>query len=169
MTRSLHIHSSHPQNPLPILTMAETCRILVMASGNGTNFQALCDGVTRGSIPNSSIIRLIVNRGKAYATQRAEQNGIPWEYFNLITHGFQAKNERDEKRLQEGRDRYDVALAGKILDCETKPHLIVLAGWMHVFGEQFLKPIRGKGIEIINLHPGLPGQFSQISILLRIY
>jgi phosphoribosylglycinamide formyltransferase len=44
--------------------MAEACRILVMASGNGSNFQALCDAVASGQIPNSSIIRLIVNRGR---------------------------------------------------------------------------------------------------------
>ena len=47
-----------------------------MASGNGSNFQALINNVAAGQIPNSKIIRLIVNRGKAYATTRADQAGI---------------------------------------------------------------------------------------------
>ena len=52
------------------------CRILVMASGNGSNFQALINAVASGVIPNSKIVRLIVNRSKAYATTRADQAGI---------------------------------------------------------------------------------------------
>lgn len=52
------------------------CRILVMASGNGSNFQALIDAVAAGTIPNSKIMRLIVNRAKAYATTRAEKAGM---------------------------------------------------------------------------------------------
>ncbi|PNY23589.1 Phosphoribosylglycinamide formyltransferase, partial [Tolypocladium capitatum] len=75
-----------------------------MASGNGSNFQAILDAVASGTIPNAGICRLIVNRGKAYATTRADNNGIPWEYFNLISHGFQQKGERDLEKLQESRD-----------------------------------------------------------------
>lgn len=53
------------------------CRILVMASGNGSNFQALIDAIAAGTIPNSKIVRLIVNRAKAYATTRADKAGMP--------------------------------------------------------------------------------------------
>lgn len=145
--------------------MAETCRILVMASGNGSNFQALCDGIANGQIPDSRIIRLVVNRQKAYAITRAEQQGIPWEYYNLIAHGFQAKSEKDPQKLQEARDQYDAALARKILDAEERPQLIVLAGWMYIFGEHFLAPISAEGIQIINLHPALPGWCLCASVL----
>jgi phosphoribosylglycinamide formyltransferase len=141
--------------------MAKPCRIVVMASGNGSNFQALIDGIASGKIPQSKIIRLYVNRGKAYATQRAEQAGIPWEYFNLISNGFQAKGEKDPQRLQEARDRYDAALAERLLrDEESTPDLVVLAGWMYVFGKAFLDPLEARGIKIINLHPALPGMWS---------
>jgi len=138
--------------------MADTCRIVVMASGNGSNFQALIDAVASGKIPSSKIIRLYVNRSKAYATQRAEQAGIPWEYFNLISNGFQAKGEKDPEKLQEARDRYDAALAERLLRGEeSTPDLVVLAGWMYVFGKAFLDPLEARGIRIINLHPALPG------------
>ncbi|NJL34087.1 MAG: hypothetical protein HC893_09780 [Chloroflexaceae bacterium] len=36
------------------------------------------------------------------------------------------------------------------------PDLIVLAGWMHIFGAAFLDRFAGK---VINLHPALPGAF----------
>jgi phosphoribosylglycinamide formyltransferase len=139
-------------------TDSEQCRILVMASGNGSNFQALIDAVASGQIPNSRITQLIVNRGKAYATKRAEANNIPWEYFNLISHGFQSKTDSDPAKLQQGRDNYDAALAKKILACDNRPDLIVLAGWMYIFGEHFLDPITAEGIRVINLHPALPGE-----------
>jgi phosphoribosylglycinamide formyltransferase len=128
-----------------------------MASGNGSNFQALIDAVAAGRIPNSKITRLIVNRGKAYATTRADKAGIPWEYFNLISHGFQAKGEKDSLKVQASRDKYDAALAEKLLQGDSRPDLVVLAGWMYVFGKHFLDPIDAAGIKIINLHPALPG------------
>ncbi len=139
----------------------EPCRILVMASGNGSNFQALVDGIAGGRIMNARITRLIVNRAKAYATQRAEKAGIPWEYFNLVTHGFQAKGDKDAARLHAGRAQYDAALAAKVLASEGgRPELVVLAGWMHVFSKAFLDPLDAAGIRVINLHPALPGAFS---------
>ncbi|KAK4244540.1 formyl transferase [Corynascus novoguineensis] len=149
--------------------MADPCRIVVMASGNGSNFQALIDAVSDGRIPNSKIVRLYVNRGKAYATTRAEKAGIPWEYFNLISHGFQAKGEKDALKIQESRDRYDAALAEKLLQDDSKPDLVVLAGWMYVFGKHFLDPVDAAGIKIINLHPALPGKYDGAGAIERAF
>lgn len=83
--------------------------------------------------------------------------GIPWEYFNLISNGFLKKGETDEQKVVEGRQKYDAALAERILsDDKEKPELIVLAGWMHVFSPAFLDPIKKAGINVINLHPLVP-------------
>ncbi|KLO84131.1 glycinamide ribonucleotide transformylase [Fusarium fujikuroi] len=145
------------------------CRILVMASGFGSNFQALIDAISTGSLPNSCIISLIVNRRNAYATARAEKAGIPWQYFNLISHGFLGKGESDEQKVTEGRRKYDAALAKKILSADEKPELIVLAGWMHVFSTAFLDPIQRAGLNVINLHPALPGEFDGANAIERAY
>lgn len=51
------------------------CRILVMASGFGSNFQALIDAVAAGRIRNSKIIRLFVNRRNVQSIKRAESAG----------------------------------------------------------------------------------------------
>ncbi|EGY20328.1 hypothetical protein VD0004_g6947 [Verticillium dahliae] len=136
------------------------CRILVMASGHGSNFQALIDAITVGELPNSRIVSLITNRKNAHATARAEKAGIPWEYFNLISHGFLHRGESDEQKVAKGRQNYDSVLATRILsDGQEKPDLIVLAGWMHVFSTSFLEPLEKAGVKIINLHPALPGEF----------
>jgi len=140
-----------------------------MASGNGSNFQALIDAVAAGRIADSKIIRLIVNRGKAYATTRADLAGIPWEYFNLISNGFQAKGEKDPQKVQESRDQYDAALAEKLLQGDFKPDLVVLAGWMYVFGKHFLDPLDAAGIKIINLHPALPGKYDGANAIERAF
>ncbi|CAK7245743.1 MAG: Bifunctional purine biosynthetic protein ADE5,7 [Sporothrix thermara] len=144
------------------------CRILVMASGNGSNFQALVDGIAAGSITNAVITKLIVNRSKTFAAQRAEKAGIPWEYFNMVSHGFQTKGEKDAAVLQSGREAYDAALAKKILD-NDKPQLIVLAGWMHIFTTSFLEPLEAAGVKVINLHPALPGQYDGAHAIERAY
>ena len=131
------------------------CSIVVLASGNGSNFQALLDT----SLPaRSSITHLVVNRKSAFAQERAHKAGVPTTYFNLVSHGFQPKGERDPDALRRARERYDAALAAKVLELSPVPDLIVLAGWMHVFTPAFLDPVAKKGIEVINLHPALPGK-----------
>lgn len=83
-----------------------------------------------GVIPSSKIIRLVVNRSKAFATTRAERAGIPWEYFNLVTHGFLPKGEKDETKVAAAREKYDAALAERIVSGQEgeRPDLVVLAG-----------------------------------------
>ncbi|OAA75915.1 phosphoribosylglycinamide formyltransferase [Akanthomyces lecanii RCEF 1005] len=147
------------------------CRITVMASGFGSNFQALIDGIANDSLSHSRIISLITNRKSAHATARADKAGIPWEYFNLISNGFQQKGEKDEAKIAEARRQYDAALAQKILSApqEKRPELIVLAGWMYVFSPAFLDPIDKAGIRIINLHPAMPGEFDGASAIERAF
>ncbi|KAJ0374881.1 hypothetical protein COL26b_006897 [Colletotrichum chrysophilum] len=109
---------------------AQTCRISILCSGSGTNLQAIIDAVQNGQISNSKIIKVIVNRAKAFSVQRAKDAGIPHDYFNLVSQGFVAKGEKDEAKLKAGRARYDAELAQKVLG--DKPDLVVLAGWMHI-------------------------------------
>lgn len=139
-------------------------RIVVLASGSGSNFQALLDAVSTKKIQDTEIVRLFVNRKGAYAVTRADKAGVPSEYFNMVSGGFQAKGEKDPARLHEARSRYDAVLADKVL--QYRPDLIVLAGWMHVFTEAFLVPVAEKSVRIINLHPALPGWFLSFPVFL---
>ncbi|KAH7170504.1 formyl transferase [Dactylonectria macrodidyma] len=125
------------------------CRILAMASGFGSNFQR--------------IISLPTNRRNTHAIVRADEAGrsSPMrDYFNLISNRFLRKGETDEQKVAKGRQRYDAALAARILSTDKeRPELIILAGWMHVFSGAFLGPIERAEVRIINIHPALPREF----------
>lgn len=137
------------------MSSSSPVRMVVLASGSGSNFQALLDAVSTQRLRDAEIVRLFVNRKGAYAHTRADQAGVPAEYFNMVTGGFQPNGETDPARLREARRRYDAVLADKVLQC--RPDLVVLAGWMHVFTEAFLVPVAERGVRVINLHPALPG------------
>lgn len=76
----------------------------------------------------------------------------------MIGNGFIGLGEKDETKVVEARQKYDAALAEKVLADRQRPELIILAGWMHVFSAPFLEPLAKAGIKVINLHPALPGE-----------
>jgi folate-dependent phosphoribosylglycinamide formyltransferase PurN len=79
-------------------------RLVVFASGNGSNFQALVDACAREQL-HAEITLLITNRRTAYAAERAAQAGIPHRYEPL------------RPWLQDGKERadYDAFLGAKKL------------------------------------------------------
>ena len=113
-------------------------------SGNGSNLQALLD-----SDDIRPHIHLVVsNRADAYGLQRAAQAGCPTK-----TH---------LRKDFENRAEFDRELA-KCLE-EQQIDLIVLAGWMHILGEEYLKNAPGR---TINLHPALPGHYPGLNAIER--
>ncbi|KAK7951247.1 phosphoribosylglycinamide formyltransferase [Apiospora aurea] len=146
--------------------MAAPARISVLCSGNGSNLQALIDACESGRIPGN-IVRVTVNRKTAYATTRAEKAGIPTDYFNLVKDGFQVSGEKDPLKIKEARSKYDSALAQRIM--KDDPELVVLAGWMHIFSEAFLRPLKAVGVSVINLHPALPGKYDGAGAIERAF
>lgn len=128
-------------------------RLAVMASGAGTNFQAIMDAIADRTL-NAEIALLVVNRKAAYALERAKAAGIPTLYFPLRPYLDQGHS----------RDTYDAALAEQVQ--AYAPDLVVLAGWMHVFSPAFLDVFPQM---VINLHPALPGQFAGVNAIERAY
>lgn len=117
--------------------------IVVLISGSGSNLQAVIDAVADGRI-SANICLVVSNRKAAYGLVRAAEHGIPTYYHPL-------KKYKDEGK---SRDEYEADLAARI--APFTPDLIVLAGWMHILGADFLRQFPNK---VINLHPALPGQF----------
>lgn len=154
--------SGQQQQPSPAV------RITAMASGNGSNFQAILDAVAAGGIPGAQVVRLFTNRKKAYALERASRAGVPSTYYNLIGAGFQkAGDNKGPDTVAAARAAYDAALAALVL--EDAPDLVVLAGWMHVFSEAFLRPLADAGVKCINLHPALPGKYDGANAIERAF
>ena len=124
-----------------------TARLVVLASGSGTNLQALIDAVRDGRL-KAEVTRVIVNRRGAVARQRAHRVGIPEECRPLGPYLNGAPDRAEARR------RYDTDLADAV--AADTPDLVVLAGWMHVLSMAFLDRFPNR---VVNLHPALPGMF----------
>ncbi len=120
-----------------------TATIAVLISGNGSNLQALIDAVADGRL-HAWITVVVSNRKAAFGLERARRAGIPVRYHPL-------KPYRDANR---SRAEYDAALADLVN--EYAPDWVVLAGWMHILSDTFLRHFPNR---VVNLHPALPGQF----------
>lgn len=120
-----------------------TARLAVLISGSGSNLQAILDAIQARYL-DAQVVLVVSNRREAFGLQRAEKAGIPTRYHPL-------KPYRDAGR---SREEYDADLAALVR--EASPDWVVLAGWMHILSQAFLRhfPYR-----VVNLHPALPGQF----------
>jgi phosphoribosylglycinamide formyltransferase-1 len=101
----------------------------VLVSGNGTNLQALVDE----GLPISAVA---ANRKDAYALVRAREAGIATATFSLDCH--------------ESREERDLVMATWLE--EHGVELVVLAGYMHLLTEPFLRRFPEC---IVNVHPSL--------------
>lgn len=114
-------------------------RIVVFASGNGSNLQALIDEIEGGRL-DARISLVVVNRRAAGARERAERAGIPSRYEPL-----RPWLERGQERVE-----YDAYLADLV--AAEDPAAIVMAGWMHVCADVFVARFPNR---ILNVHPAL--------------
>lgn len=125
-----------------------TSRLVVLATGSGSNLQAILDACADGTLA-AEVVLVVVNRRTAYAADRAAAAGVPSVYRPMGP--FREAVPDDPRRA---RERYDAALAAEIAD--ARPDLIVQAGWMHLFTSAFLDRFPEM---VVNLHPALPGAF----------
>lgn len=115
--------------------MPQTCDVVVLLSGTGSNLQALIDSTRTGDSP-VRIAAVISNRSDAYGLQRARDAGI--ETRSLDHKAF------------EGREAFDSALV-ELIDAFT-PKLVVLAGFMRILSADFVRHYAGR---LLNIHPSL--------------
>ncbi len=120
---------------------AGKARIAVLVSGGGTNLQALIDAQQSGALHSGEIVLVVSNRTGAFALERAERAGIPARTVTRKANGG----------TQEG---FEAALLS-VLD-EYRPDLIVLAGFLSILSEDF---IRRWPDRIVNVHPSLIPSF----------
>ena len=115
--------------------MPDTCDVVVLLSGTGSNLQALIDSDDVKGSP-ATIRAVISNRADAYGLQRATDAGIDTRVL-------------DHKAF-EGREAFDAALI-EIIDT-FNPHLVVLAGFMRILSADFVRHYQGR---LLNIHPSL--------------
>ncbi len=111
-------------------------KLVVLASGNGSNAQALMDAA-RDRTLSASVEAVVTDRPTAGVIDRADDRGVRTVVVEPLP--------------TERRAAYDLRLAEKVASFE--PDLVVLAGWMRILTANFLDRF-----PTINLHPALPGQ-----------
>ena len=107
-------------------------RIAVLASGVGTNLQALLDDPAVG--PEVALV--VSDRPQAPALERADRAGI--QNVVIEPSGF------------EGRASFDAALVALLEDESIE--VVVLAGFMRLLGPTFIGAFAGR---VLNVHPSL--------------
>lgn len=117
-----------------------TRRIAVLASGRGSNFQAVIDAVSAGKIP-ARCVALITDNPGAYAIERAKKAGIP-----VIVIDFSSFPSREV---------YERALLSAMQELDAD--LYVLAGYMRILGKGIVAAFPGR---MVNIHPALLPSFT---------
>ncbi|MCP9928788.1 phosphoribosylglycinamide formyltransferase [Cyanobium sp. CH-040] len=114
-------------------------RLAVMASGEGSNFEALTQAC-RADRPAADVVLLVVNNPGCAARERASRLGVP---CRLIDH-----------RLQPSRDALDAALVEAFQEAQVD--LVVMAGWMRIVTRRLVEAFPER---LVNIHPSLLPSF----------
>lgn len=114
-------------------------RLVVLASGAGTNCQALLDACESGDL-GAEVVAVVTNRPEAGVIARAERADVP---------AIVVEHQGSEPAVRRAAD-------AALIDVVTgfDPDLVVLAGWMRILGDEFCSAFR-----IMNLHPAKPGAY----------
>lgn len=120
-------------------------RVGVLASGHGSNLQALLDAAARPGYP-ARVVLVVSDRERAQALERARDRSVAAVWLNPKDFGDRAA--------------YDAAL-GRLLD-EHRVGLVCLAGFMRILTAGLVRAFAGR---ILNIHPSLlpafPGLHAQ--------
>lgn len=114
-------------------------KIAILASGSGTNAQAMLDKAAAGVLDVD--IRLIVsNRPGAGVLERARKAGVPCAVLDHTAYP--------------DRKAHEAAVVETLKGCGAD--YIVLAGYMRLLTPMFLEPFAGR---VLNIHPALLPSF----------
>ncbi|MFO7542162.1 MAG: phosphoribosylglycinamide formyltransferase [Thiobacillus sp.] len=112
-----------------------SCRVVVLLSGRGSNFQAIVEA----QLP-IDVVAVISNRPQAAGLAYARERGLNAVALDHTAHA--------------DRDTFDAILADEIE--RHQPDLVVLAGYMRILGPAFIARFEGR---LLNIHPSLLPMF----------
>ena len=112
-----------------------SCRVVVLLSGRGSNFQAIVEA----KLP-IEIVAVISNRPQAAGLAFASEHGLR---TIALDHTLHAE-----------REAFDALLADEIE--RHQPDLVVLAGYMRILSPAFINRFEGR---LLNIHPSLLPMF----------
>lgn len=115
--------------------MSNKLRLGILASGGGTNLQAIIDRIQDGTL-NAEVVLILSNKSAAGALQRGRQAGIPALCI--------------DQRQYPDRLEFDRAMIAALTEAGVE--LVVMAGFMRLISDEFLGAFPNR---IMNIHPAL--------------
>ncbi|MBD2541723.1 phosphoribosylglycinamide formyltransferase [Coleofasciculus sp. FACHB-SPT36] len=131
-----------PTVPPNLLSDRSPLKLGVMASGNGSNFEAVAEAIAQQQL-NAEIKVLIYNNPGAKAATRAENWGVPTV---LLNHRDFNSREALDRAIVETLQQYQV-------------EWVIMAGWMRVVTQVLVDAFPDR---MINIHPSLLPSFKGI-------
>jgi len=110
-------------------------RLAVLASGRGSNLQAIIDAIEQGRL-RAVLAVVISNRAEAPALERARQHGAPAVFL--------------DPKATPGREAYDAAILEHLRKHDVG--LVALAGYMKIVTKVLLDAYPNR---VMNVHPSL--------------
>lgn len=107
-------------------------KVAVLASGDGTNLQALLDDPVIGPW----VVLVVSDRAASRALDRARERGVRAEHVDPAAFS--------------GREAFDRAVADLLLASGIE--VVVLAGYMRIAGPELVRAFEGR---MLNVHPAL--------------
>lgn len=114
-------------------------RLGILASGNGSNFEAIMDSIERSDL-KATVNSVICNNPDAKVLKRATQRAIP---TTLLNH-------RDFK----SREALDQAIIDALIKHDVD--WVIMAGWMRRVTQHLIDAFHGR---LLNIHPSLLPSF----------
>jgi phosphoribosylglycinamide formyltransferase 1 len=115
--------------------MADSRRVVVLVSGQGSNLQALIDAAADPDY-GAEVVLVVSDRPDAGGLERARRAGIDTAVVRLED--------------QPDRAAFDRALHDLVAD--ARPDVVCLAGFMRILGPEFVRAFPNR---IVNTHPSL--------------
>lgn len=128
------LDSQAPPFPLPVKTLA------ILISGQGSNMASLARACAEERWP-ARVAAVIANRDGAPGLALAREHGL---HAETLPHAS-----------FDGREAFDAALAARLTALGAD--LVVLAGFMRVLGDAFVRRFEGR---LVNIHPSLLPSFT---------
>lgn len=124
-------------------------RVAILASGNGTNFEALAKRFAKKEIPGKLVL-LFCNHPAAPVMKRAARLGVPAKAWTVRECG--------------GKEPYEKRLLALLQDYQVD--FVILAGYLRVVGQTILGAYPHS---IVNLHPALLPHYKGLHAIERAF
>ena len=118
-------------------------KIGVIASGSGSNFEAVIRACEDGILRDKATVEILIcNKAGAKCMDRAKNHGIPFELIE------------SDKYLDHPREEFDQLMIDTLKKYECE--LVILAGYMRFVSQKFIDSFNGN---VMNIHPALLPSF----------